>query len=73
MKTKEREYDCPMDMAVRFIGGRSRTVIMRRLSFGTLRCGRLQRLIPKAASKVSAGQLRDLEVLIARRCGWNIP
>lgn len=50
MKTKEREYDCPMDMAVHFIGGRYKAVIMRRLSFGALRCGRLQRLIPKAAS-----------------------
>lgn len=73
MKTKEREYDCPMDMAVRFIGGRYRAVIMRRLSFGTLRCGQLQRLIPQATPKVLTGQLRDLEVLIARRCGWNIP
>ena len=75
MKTKEREYDCPMDMAVHFIGGRSRTVIMRRLSFGTLRYSQLQWLIPKATPKVLTGQLRDLEAdgLIVRTVYPEVP
>lgn len=75
MKTKEREYDCLMDMAVHFIGGRYKAVILWRLSFGTLRCSQLQRLIPKATPKVLTGQLRDLEAdgLIARTVYPEVP
>ena len=52
---------CPVDVALSFIGGKYKTIILYHLFQNTLRFSQLQRLIPKATQKVLTQQLRELE------------
>ena len=58
---QETNAACPVDVALSFIGGKYKTIILYHLFHNTLRFSQLQRLIPKATQKVLTQQLRELE------------
>lgn len=52
---------CPVDMALDVVGGKWKTLILWRLSKGTLRFNALQRAIPGVTQRMLTLQLRELE------------
>ena len=59
--TAEKNFDCPIDAALKFIGGKYKPIILYHLLHRTLRFSQLQKLIPRATQKVLTQQLRELE------------
>lgn len=53
--------NCPVDVTLRLIGGKYKSLILWHLIDGTLRHGELQKLIPQATPKMLTQQLRELE------------
>lgn len=58
---REEGYTCPIDVALKFVGGKYKAIILYHLFQKTLRFSQLRRLIPKATQKVLTQQLRELE------------
>lgn len=53
--------NCPVDTTLRLIGGKYKALILWHLISGTLRHGKIQKLIPQATPKMLTQQLRELE------------
>lgn len=58
---QNEKFHCPVDVALKFIGGKYKSIILYHLLRETLRFSQLQRLIPQATQKVLTQQLRELE------------
>ena len=58
---REEGYTCPIDVALKFVGGKYKAIILYHLFQKTLRFSQLRQLIPKATQKVLTQQLRELE------------
>ena len=58
---QEETYTCPIDVALKFVGGKYKAIILYHLFQRTLRFSQLRQLIPKATQKVLTQQLRELE------------
>lgn len=56
-----RTYICPVETALELIGGKYKTLILWHLAEGTLRFGKLQKIISSATPKMLTKQLRELE------------
>ena len=59
--TPQNDFTCPVDVALKFIGGKYKPIIIWHLFHNTLRFNQLSKLIPKATQKVLTQQLRELE------------
>ncbi len=59
--TASNDFTCPVDVALKFIGGKYKPIIIWHLFHNTLRFNQLSKLIPKATQKVLTQQLRELE------------
>ena len=59
--TDDRNIFCPIDAALKFIGGKYKPIILYHLFRETLRFNQLQKLIPQATQKVLTQHLRELE------------
>ena len=57
----QKNFSCPVDVALKFIGGKYKSIILYHLLQKTLRFSQLQKLIPQATQKVLTQQLRELE------------
>jgi len=66
---------CPMQVAVKIIGGKWKPVILYHLADGTLRFGALHRTIDDITQRMLTLQLRELERdgLVARRVFAQVP
>lgn len=67
--------NCPVDMTLRLIGGKYKSLILWHLTGGFLRHGELHRLIPQATPKMLTQQLRELEAdeLLTRKVYPVVP
>jgi DNA-binding HxlR family transcriptional regulator len=61
MNSYSNDLNCPVDVTLRLIGGKYKSLILWHLIGGTLRHGELQKLIPQATPKMLTQQLRELE------------
>lgn len=59
--TASNDFICPVEVALKFIGGKYKPIIIWHLFHNTLRFNQLSKLIPKATQKVLTQQLRELE------------
>jgi len=59
--TQEKNFSCPLDVVLKFIGGKYKPIILYHLFQKTLRFSHLQKLIPQVTQKVLTQQLRELE------------
>lgn len=68
-------YGCPIEAAFDIIGGRWKGVLLYHLLDSPKRNGELRRLVPGAAPRVLAQQLRELETagVIARTVYAEVP
>ena len=63
MKGLKTRYDCPVELALEFVGGKWKTVILARLKERPLRYGELRALIPQLSDKMLTERLADLRDL----------
>jgi len=56
-----KRHECPVEVAVKVVGGRWKLIILNRLSGGTQRYGALKSTIPGISEKMLIQQLRQLE------------
>jgi len=63
MKRLSRNYGCPVELSLAFVGGKWRTVILAWLKEAPHRYGELRKCMPGLADKVLTQQLKELEVL----------
>lgn len=63
MKTLRARYGCPVELALEFVGGKWKTVILAHLKESPLRYRDLRLRLPKVADKVLTERLKDLEQL----------
>lgn len=70
-----KNFNCPMELAVHLISGKWKSVILWNLSEETLRFGEICRRFPEATQKVITAQLRELEKsgLIIRNVYPEVP
>ncbi len=70
-----KNFNCPMELAVHLISGKWKSVILWNLSDETLRFGEICRRFPEATQKVITAQLRELEKsgLIIRNVYLEVP
>ncbi len=70
-----KNFNCPMELAVHLISGKWKSVILWNLSDETLRFGEICRRFPEATQKVITAQLRELEKsgLIIRNVYPEVP
>lgn len=61
MKYTKDQFDCPVEATIFLIGGKYKPLILWYLIDRPLHYMELQRMIPKATSKMLSQQLRDLE------------
>lgn len=61
IKFKDKEYSCPIEVAMNLIAGKWKLLIMWHLRNKTRRFGELQRKIPNITQKMLTQQLRELE------------
>jgi DNA-binding HxlR family transcriptional regulator len=57
----ERQFGCPVELALSLIGGKWKTIILARLKQGPMRYGELRRTLPNLAEKVLTQRLHELE------------
>ncbi|MGL4993631.1 MAG: winged helix-turn-helix transcriptional regulator [Bacteroidales bacterium] len=64
-----KEYDCPLDLAMDIVGGKWKSIIIYRLKDGALRSGELQKMVSGISNKMFTSSLRELEQnrLISRK------
>ncbi len=63
MKRLRATYGCPVELAVEFVGGKWKTVILAWLKEAPLRYHELRARMPGIADKVLTERLKDLEQL----------
>ena len=63
MKRLRARYGCPVELAVEFVGGKWKTVILAWLKEAPRRYGELRALMPGITDKVLTERLKDLEAL----------
>ena len=63
MKRLRAKYGCPVELAVEFVGGKWKTVILARLKESPHRYNELRARMPGIADKVLTDKLKDLEQL----------
>lgn len=61
IKFRDKEYSCPIEVAMNLIAGKWKLLIMWHLRNKTRRFGALQRKIPNITQKMLTQQLRELE------------
>lgn len=61
MNLEKTQFNCPVEATLFLIGGKYKPLILWHLIERPLHYMELQRLIPKATSKMLSQQLRDLE------------
>lgn len=61
MRYDSTPYNCPVDVTLRMIGGKYKSLILWHLTDATWRFGELRKLIPQATPKMLTQQLRELE------------
>jgi Predicted transcriptional regulators len=57
----KKTYNCPVEATIDLIGGKYKAIILWHLIDKTLRFNEIQKLLPKATSKMLTQQLRELE------------
>lgn len=70
-----KEYHCAVDVAMGFIGGKWKAVILWYLRQGPVRFGELRKLIPGITEKMLSMQLRQLEKdgIVERKVFAEVP
>lgn len=63
MKKLRARYDCPVELALEFVGGKWKTVILAHLKESPLRYRDLRQRVPNVADKVLTARLKELEQL----------
>ena len=63
MKRLRTHYGCPVELAIEFVGGKWKTVILAWLKEGPHRYHELRARMPGVADKVLTERLKDLEQL----------
>ena len=63
MKRLRRNYGCPVELSLDFVGGKWRTVILAWLKEAPHRYGELRQRIPGLTDKVLTQRLKELEAL----------
>jgi DNA-binding HxlR family transcriptional regulator len=63
MKQLRTQYGCPVELALEFVGGKWKTVILARLKEAPHRYHELRARLPGVADKVLTERLKDLEQL----------
>ncbi len=58
---QEKEYACPLELAMDIVGGRWKSIIIFYLRKGAKRSGELQRMMPSITNKMFTQSLRELE------------
>jgi len=58
-----KQYGCPVELSLEFVGGKSKTVILAWLKEAPHRYGELRSRMPNVADKVLTQRLKDLEAL----------
>ena len=61
MKCCPSNYNCPVEATLDLIGGKYKAIILWHLVDATLRYNEIDKLIPRATSKMITQQLRELE------------
>lgn len=67
--------NCPINFAMRMIGGKWKPVILHRIKIGINRFGQLQKAIPLISKQMLTAQLRELEEdnIIVRKVYAEVP
>jgi DNA-binding HxlR family transcriptional regulator len=67
--------DCPINFAMRMIGGKWKPVILHRIKIGINRFGQLQKAIPLISKQMLTAQLRELEEdnILVRKVYAEVP
>jgi DNA-binding HxlR family transcriptional regulator len=75
VKINDKEYHCAVDVAMSFIGGKWKAVILWYLRKGPQRFGELRRLIPGITEKMLSMQLRQMEKdgIVERKIFAEVP
>ena len=75
MKRLKKKYGCPTELALEFVGGKWKTVILCWLKEAPHRYSELRRKMPGISDKVLTERLRDLEALdlVCREPGASNP
>ena len=63
LKRLRRNYGCPVELSLDFVGGKWRTVILAWLKEAPHRYGELRKRVPGLTDKVLTQRLRELETL----------
>ncbi len=63
MKRLRTQYGCPVELALEFVGGKWKTVILAYLKESPRRFSELRTLLPNLSDKVLTERLKDLELL----------
>lgn len=63
MKKLRARYGCPVELALEFVGGKWKTVILAHLKESPLRYRDLRQRLPNVADKVLTARLKELEQL----------
>lgn len=61
MDYEEKDYNCPVNMTLKLIGGKYKPLILWHLVSSTLRFSELCKLIPQVTKKMLTQHLRELE------------
>lgn len=71
----EKLENCPINFAMRMIGGKWKPIILHRIKVGINRFGQLQKAIPLISKQMLTAQLRELEHdnLINRKVYAEVP
>lgn len=71
----EKLENCPINFAMRMIGGKWKPIILHRIKVGINRFGQLQKAIPLISKQMLTAQLRELEQdnLINRKVFAEVP
>lgn len=71
----EKLENCPINFAMRMIGGKWKPIILHRIKVGINRFGQLQKAIPLISKQMLTAQLRELEQdnLINRKVYAEVP
>lgn len=57
----EKEYNCPLELAMDIVGGKWKSIIVYYLRDGAKRSGKLQKMMPSVTNKMYTQSLRELE------------